>query len=65
MTRSVIVANPLVGAARDRMHGFSSIAVVLAVWIVPGAFVWLALDPHVRRSANESAVFNEESIRCT
>ncbi len=40
-----IVANPLIGASVERLHSYAWIVVALAVWNLPGAVVWLVVEP--------------------
>ena len=49
---SYIVANPLVGRSVDHWQSFSPALIGLALWVVPGALFWIAVDP--RRRAQPS-----------
>jgi ACS family hexuronate transporter-like MFS transporter len=42
---ALIVAFPLIGSAVDHTHSYTGVALALAAWLVPGAAVWLWIDP--------------------
>lgn len=43
-----IIANPLIGRAVDTYHSYDVVGTGLALWVVPGALVWLATRPIAR-----------------
>ncbi|HEY1816992.1 MAG TPA: MFS transporter [Kofleriaceae bacterium] len=40
-----IVANPLIGYAHDHHIAYPTIAVAIAVWLIPGSLAWIAWRP--------------------
>jgi hypothetical protein len=45
---ALIIANPLIGRAVDRIGNYDGVALVLAAWVVPGSLIWLRWRPPVR-----------------
>lgn len=45
---ALIIANPLIGRAVDRIGSYDAVALVLAAWVVPGSLIWLRWRPPVR-----------------
>jgi ACS family hexuronate transporter-like MFS transporter len=45
---ALIIANPLIGRAVDRIGNYDAVALFLAAWVVPGSLIWLRWRPPVR-----------------
>jgi ACS family hexuronate transporter-like MFS transporter len=45
---ALIIANPLIGHAVDRLGSYDAVGICLAVWVVPGSLIWLRWRPPVR-----------------
>ena len=45
---ALIIANPLIGRAVDRLGNYDAVGISLAMWVVPGSLIWLCWRPPVR-----------------
>jgi MFS transporter, ACS family, hexuronate transporter len=45
---ALIIVNPLIGRAVDRLGNYDAVAIGLAMWVVPGSLIWLCWRPAVR-----------------
>jgi ACS family hexuronate transporter-like MFS transporter len=42
---AMIIMNPLIGQAVDRLHDYSAVALTLGIWALPGSLIWIAWRP--------------------
>jgi ACS family hexuronate transporter-like MFS transporter len=45
---ALIIVNPMIGRAVDKLGDYAVISVVLGLWAVPGSLIWLAWRPPAR-----------------
>jgi len=48
---ALIIANPLIGRAVDRLGNYDAVALGLAAWVIPGSLAWLCWRPPIRFAA--------------
>jgi len=48
---ALIIANPLIGRAVDRLGNYDAVALGLAAWVIPGSLGWLCWRPPIRFAA--------------
>jgi predicted MFS family arabinose efflux permease len=44
-----VIANPLIGAALERLHDYGPIALALGIWVIPGSLAWILWRAQDRR----------------
>jgi MFS transporter, ACS family, hexuronate transporter len=42
---AMIIMNPLIGRAVDRLHDYGAVALTLGIWALPGSLIWIAWRP--------------------
>lgn len=45
---ALIIVNPLIGRAADRLGSYDAIGISLGLWVIPGCLIWLLWRPPIR-----------------
>jgi MFS transporter, ACS family, hexuronate transporter len=51
---ALIIMNPLIGRAVDRLHSYDAVGIALGLWVIPGSLAWLLWRPALRFAGRRS-----------